>query len=194
MRKKRTTNGQNLTDMKKIVGDVLFPQIQVMEPTLAGKITAMLLELDMKELQPLLTDHKRLLTKVNEAVAVLKNHQLVLRQRSMTESKIEHREELVHPHSKLSVDELRHIGFRNLTILVIDGLPPDINAGKIGSTFNGVCSVEINEHPDETRYKWAWVTFQTSAFRQAAKQLIGTDTDWGFYTNLFPGYKVKCMC
>jgi len=53
----------------------LFPKIQVVEPRLAGKITGMLLEMDNTELLVLLSDQRALMNKINEALAVLKDHQ-----------------------------------------------------------------------------------------------------------------------
>ena len=53
----------------------LFPKIQVVEPRLAGKITGMLLEMDNTELLVLLSEQRALMNKINEALAVLKDHQ-----------------------------------------------------------------------------------------------------------------------
>uniref|UniRef100_A0A672M2P3 Polyadenylate-binding protein n=1 Tax=Sinocyclocheilus grahami TaxID=75366 RepID=A0A672M2P3_SINGR len=56
-------------------GERLFPLIQAMHPSLAGKITGMLLEIDNSELLHMLESHESLRSKVEEAVAVLQAHQ-----------------------------------------------------------------------------------------------------------------------
>ncbi|KAF1670157.1 Polyadenylate-binding protein 1, partial [Pygoscelis papua] len=60
---------------KQMLGKHLFPLIQSMHPTLAGKITGMLLEIDDSELLHMLESPESLRLKVDEAVAVLKAHQ-----------------------------------------------------------------------------------------------------------------------
>ncbi|RKU48648.1 Protein phosphatase PP2A regulatory subunit B [Coniochaeta pulveracea] len=55
---------------KQILGENLFPKIQVIKPDLAGKITGMLLEMDNTELIHLLEDDGALRAKVDEALAV----------------------------------------------------------------------------------------------------------------------------
>eukprot|EP00483_Globobulimina_turgida_P006198 UN06208 len=62
-------------EKKRLIGERLFPKIQVVEPRLAGKITGMLLEMDNTELLVLLSEEKALMHKINEALAVLKDHQ-----------------------------------------------------------------------------------------------------------------------
>ena len=57
-----------------MLGEGLFPLIQAMHPTLAGKITGMLLEIDNLELH-MLESPESLRSKVDEAVAVLQAHQ-----------------------------------------------------------------------------------------------------------------------
>jgi len=60
---------------KQEMGERLYPLVQRIEPKLAGKITGMLLEMDTTELMMLLESGDDLLiSKVNEAVQVLKNH------------------------------------------------------------------------------------------------------------------------
>uniref|UniRef100_A0A674CH68 Polyadenylate-binding protein n=1 Tax=Salmo trutta TaxID=8032 RepID=A0A674CH68_SALTR len=56
-------------------GERLFPCIQNMHPSLAGKITGMLLEIDNSELLHMLESPESLRSKVDEAVAVLQAHQ-----------------------------------------------------------------------------------------------------------------------
>merc|ERR1719347_845448 len=68
---------QNATpsEKKRMIGERLFSKIQAVEPRLAGKITGMLLEMDNTELLGLLSDQRALMNKINEALAVLKDHQ-----------------------------------------------------------------------------------------------------------------------
>uniref|UniRef100_A0A8C6S137 Polyadenylate-binding protein n=1 Tax=Nannospalax galili TaxID=1026970 RepID=A0A8C6S137_NANGA len=60
---------------KQMLGEWLFPLIQAMHPTPAGKITGMLLEIDNSELLHMLESPESLHSKVDEAVAVLQAHQ-----------------------------------------------------------------------------------------------------------------------
>lgn len=61
---------------KQEIGERLYPLVQRIEPKLAGKITGMLLEMDTTELMMLIESSDDLLiSKVNEAVTVLKSHQ-----------------------------------------------------------------------------------------------------------------------
>ncbi|XP_069813424.1 polyadenylate-binding protein 1-B-like [Dendropsophus ebraccatus] len=62
-------------DQKQILGERLFPLIQSMLPTLAAKITGMLLELDNSEVLRMLESPEFLRFKVDEAVAVLQDHE-----------------------------------------------------------------------------------------------------------------------
>ncbi|KAG2460493.1 polyadenylate-binding protein 4 [Polypterus senegalus] len=62
-------------EQKQMLGERLFPLIQTMHPSLAGKITGMLLEIDNSELLHMLESHESLRSKVEEAVAVLQAHQ-----------------------------------------------------------------------------------------------------------------------
>jgi len=55
---------------KQLLGEALFPKIQVMQPELAGKITGMLLEMDNHELVNLCEDESALRAKVDEALTV----------------------------------------------------------------------------------------------------------------------------
>lgn len=62
-------------EQKQLLGEKLFPKIQVMEPEQAGKITGMLLEIDNAEILHMLDSEESLKVKVQEAVTVLKAHQ-----------------------------------------------------------------------------------------------------------------------
>ncbi|MFT7816210.1 polyadenylate-binding protein 1-like [Arapaima gigas] len=62
-------------EQKQMLGERLFPLIQSMHPSLAGKITGMLLEIDNSELLHMLESPESLRSKVDEAVAVLQAHQ-----------------------------------------------------------------------------------------------------------------------
>ncbi|KAF1411811.1 Polyadenylate-binding protein 1, partial [Spheniscus magellanicus] len=62
-------------EQKQMLGECLFPLIQSMHPTLAGKITGMLLEIDNSELLHMLESPESLRSKVDEAVAILKAYQ-----------------------------------------------------------------------------------------------------------------------
>ncbi|TVY35205.1 Polyadenylate-binding protein, cytoplasmic and nuclear [Lachnellula subtilissima] len=55
---------------KQLLGEALFPKIQVMQPELAGKITGMLLEMENPELVNLIEDESALRAKVDEALNV----------------------------------------------------------------------------------------------------------------------------
>ncbi|NXW89011.1 EPAB protein, partial [Alopecoenas beccarii] len=59
-----------------IAGERLYPLIHAMHPSLAGKITGMLLEIDNSELLLLLESPDSLRSKMEEAVAVLQAHQV----------------------------------------------------------------------------------------------------------------------
>uniref|UniRef100_A0A8C1V0S9 PABC domain-containing protein n=1 Tax=Cyprinus carpio TaxID=7962 RepID=A0A8C1V0S9_CYPCA len=62
-------------EQKQMLGDLLMSFIQNMHPSLAGKITGMLLEMDNSELLHMLESPESLRSKVDEAVAVLQAHQ-----------------------------------------------------------------------------------------------------------------------
>jgi len=62
-------------DQKQMLGERLFPIIETMNPSAAGKITGMLLEIDNSELLHMLENRDSLKAKVEEAVAVLQAHQ-----------------------------------------------------------------------------------------------------------------------
>ncbi|XP_072007579.1 polyadenylate-binding protein 1-like isoform X2 [Engystomops pustulosus] len=62
-------------DQKQMLGERLFSLIQPMLPSLAAKVTGMLLELDNAEVLHMLESPEFLCTKVNEAVGVLQEYQ-----------------------------------------------------------------------------------------------------------------------
>uniref|UniRef100_A0A8C2FG61 Polyadenylate-binding protein n=1 Tax=Cyprinus carpio TaxID=7962 RepID=A0A8C2FG61_CYPCA len=68
-------NGMSHSCSLLAIGERLFPLIQNMHPSLAGKITGMLLEIDNSELLHMLESPESLRSKVDEAVAVLQAHQ-----------------------------------------------------------------------------------------------------------------------
>ncbi|XP_077191598.1 polyadenylate-binding protein 1-like isoform X2 [Paroedura picta] len=63
-------------EQKQMLGERLYPLIHAMHPSLAGKITGMLLEIDNSELLLLLESPESLHSKIEEAVAVLQAHQI----------------------------------------------------------------------------------------------------------------------
>jgi len=66
-----------MEQQKQMLGERLFPLVQRLQPDLAGKITGMLLEMDNAELLLLLESPEALADKVNEAIAVLKQHSVI---------------------------------------------------------------------------------------------------------------------
>ncbi|XP_063206407.1 polyadenylate-binding protein 1-like [Chroicocephalus ridibundus] len=62
-------------EQKQMIGERLYPLIHTLHPSLAGKITGMLLEIDNSELLLLLESPDSLHSKIEEAVAVLQAHQ-----------------------------------------------------------------------------------------------------------------------
>lgn len=61
---------------KQLLGERLYPGVQALAPELAGKITGMLLEMDNAELLVLLDSGEAMSSKVEEAITVLKQHNL----------------------------------------------------------------------------------------------------------------------
>ncbi|EPE03530.1 polyadenylate-binding protein [Ophiostoma piceae UAMH 11346] len=68
-----SANG-NAHQQKQILGEVIFPKIQALQPELAGKITGMLLEMDNQELVHLVEDDAALKNKVDEALGVYQEY------------------------------------------------------------------------------------------------------------------------
>lgn len=60
-------------EQKQMLGERLYPLINAMYPTKAGKITGMLLEIDNSELLHMLEHHESLKAKVEEAIVVLQH-------------------------------------------------------------------------------------------------------------------------
>ena len=63
-------------EQKNMIGERLYPLIYNHQPGLAGKITGMLLEMDNAELLNLIESPDALAHKIDEALNVLKNHQV----------------------------------------------------------------------------------------------------------------------
>ncbi|KIH94118.1 polyadenylate-binding protein [Sporothrix brasiliensis 5110] len=66
--------GNNPQQQKQILGEVIFPKIQALQPELAGKITGMLLEMENQELVHLVDDEAALKSKVEEALGVYQEY------------------------------------------------------------------------------------------------------------------------
>lgn len=64
----------NPGQQKQMLGEMLFPKIQAIQPELAGKITGMLLEMDNAELVNLIEEESALRSKVDEAMAVYNDY------------------------------------------------------------------------------------------------------------------------
>ncbi|CAJ2504811.1 Uu.00g122050.m01.CDS01 [Anthostomella pinea] len=60
----------NPGQQKQMLGELIFPKIQALQPELAGKITGMLLEMDNHDLVNLIEDNDSLKMKVDEAMHV----------------------------------------------------------------------------------------------------------------------------
>lgn len=66
----------NPQEQKQILGERLYPIIELAHPNMAGKITGMLLEIENSELLHMIEDQEALKAKVEEAVAVLHMHRV----------------------------------------------------------------------------------------------------------------------
>merc|ERR1712083_695875 len=60
---------------KQMIGEHIFPLIKKVKPSLAGKITGMLLEMDNDELVHLMHSEGALHEKIDEAMQVLREHE-----------------------------------------------------------------------------------------------------------------------
>ncbi|KAK9461809.1 uncharacterized protein V1516DRAFT_711260 [Lipomyces oligophaga] len=58
---------------RQMLGEALYPKIELVQPQIAGKITGMLLDLDTNSLLALLEDDEALQLRINEAVEVYNN-------------------------------------------------------------------------------------------------------------------------
>ena len=65
-------------EQKQIIGEHLYPLIQATYPDQAGKITGMLLEIDIPELLIMLESREALAAKTQEAVSLLLAHSCLL--------------------------------------------------------------------------------------------------------------------
>jgi len=67
-------------EQKQMLGERLYPLVREYSPSLCGKITGMLLEMDNSDLLTMLEDKASLKEKMDEALAVLQAHQAKVRQ------------------------------------------------------------------------------------------------------------------
>ncbi|KAF8106360.1 hypothetical protein N665_0143s0030 [Sinapis alba] len=59
------------SEQRILIGETLYPLVELVEPVLTAKITGMLLELDRAQIFKLIESREALKEKVNEAIAVL---------------------------------------------------------------------------------------------------------------------------
>jgi len=64
-------NAASEAERKNIIGETIFPLAQNLHPTEAGKITGMLLELPIDQLEQIINDPHQIESKINEAMTVL---------------------------------------------------------------------------------------------------------------------------
>jgi len=83
------------TEQKQIIGERLLLMVQEFQPTLAGKITGMLLENDNSELLRILENTKELHERVNEAVQVIGNNntQTTVHENDSEDEKVDERKQ-----------------------------------------------------------------------------------------------------
>ncbi|BFZ60566.1 Protein phosphatase PP2A regulatory subunit B [Saitoella coloradoensis] len=67
--------GLPIEQQKQVLGEAMYPKIAAQQPELAGKITGMLLDMEIPELVSLVDDDAQLNAKVEEALTVLKEYQ-----------------------------------------------------------------------------------------------------------------------
>ena len=67
------------TEQKQLLGEMIYPMIAAVQPDLAGKITGMLLEMQVAEVVAMLNSHEELLGRIAEALDVLEEEGLIQR-------------------------------------------------------------------------------------------------------------------
>jgi len=65
------TNAAPESERRNFIGETIFPLAQNLHPNEAGKITGMLLELPIEQLEQLVSDPQLIENKINEAMTVL---------------------------------------------------------------------------------------------------------------------------
>ena len=66
------------TEQKQLLGETIYPMIEAVQPELAGKITGMLLEMQVGEVVAMLNSQDELLGRIAEALDVLEEEGLIL--------------------------------------------------------------------------------------------------------------------
>ncbi len=66
------------TEQKQLLGETMYPMIEAVQPELAGKITGMLLEMQVGEVVAMLNSQDELLGRIAEALDVLEEEGLIL--------------------------------------------------------------------------------------------------------------------
>ncbi|XP_046855184.1 polyadenylate-binding protein-like [Xenia sp. Carnegie-2017] len=72
----KALDNESKDKQRKLIGDVMYCEVEKAynDHEIAGKITGMLLEMELENLEQLLLDKKALLVKIHEAYAVLKTY------------------------------------------------------------------------------------------------------------------------